>query len=94
MWCSRRIRRRTPQTGVPTVTWTSRAKTAAELAAATVTANRELLLQQAAAALGANTTYLAIANPTTNQAVTQVRALTVQVNKLIRLAANLLDSVD
>ena len=51
----------------------------------TATTNRATLIGQAQTALANNTTYLAIGTPTTPQAVAQVRALTVQNNKIIRL---------
>lgn len=51
-----------------------------------------LLLARAAGALSGNATFLALASPTTAQAITQVKALTRQVDALIRLAANQLDS--
>lgn len=47
--------------------------------------NREALLVKAAQALTNNATFLAIASPTQAQAVTQVKALTRQVNALIRM---------
>ena len=71
--------------GVPTRTHTLRAKTQAELDADTAAANEVTIRTQAATALTANATYLAIASPTNAQVVAQVRALTQQTNKLIRL---------
>lgn len=56
-------------------------------------ANRDDLTAKAEAALAANKTYLAFANPTQAQAVAQVARLTRQVNALIRLALNLTDDV-
>lgn len=58
----------------------------------TAQANQATLLAKAAAALSTNQTYLALATPTTAQAVAQVAALTRQVDVLIRLAAQLLTS--
>lgn len=51
-----------------------------------------VLLSKAATALGTNATFLAIASPTTAQVTAQVKALTRQVDALIRLAANQFDS--
>jgi hypothetical protein len=50
------------------------------------------LQQKALNALTSNSTYLGIGTPTTGQAVAQVASLTRQVNALIRLQLNLLDS--
>ena len=60
----------------------------------TQNANKQALLQKAAAALTANASFLALASPTTAQAVTQVKALTRQVNALIKLAVNDLANQD
>lgn len=49
-------------------------------------ANQALLLSQANTALTNNATYLALTTPTTAQAISQVAALTRQVDALIRLA--------
>lgn len=54
--------------------------------------NRATLLQQGIAALASNITYLNIVSPTTAQAIAQVAALTKQVDALMRLAANQLDT--
>lgn len=72
--------------GVPTETWTVRAKTQAELDATTSTTSEAALLAKAATALTTNATFLAIGSPSNAQAVAQVQALTRQVNALIRLA--------
>lgn len=57
--------------------------------------NGALLREQATAALAANTAFRALDPPTTGQAVAQVRALSLQVNKLIRLVVpGHLDSTD
>lgn len=71
---------------VPTVTWTPRAKTPAELAAATTTTNTATLEAKARAAIIANGTYLALAAPTNAQTLAQVRALTRQMTALVRLS--------
>lgn len=81
----------TIQNGVPTVTWTARAKTAPELANDTANTNRATIQQQAAAALDANRTFLAIASPTNAQTLAQVKALTRQNQGIIRLLLNQLD---
>lgn len=54
-------------------------------------ANQATLTSRAQTALTNNATFLAINNPTTAQAITQVKALTRQVDGIIRL---LLDQVD
>lgn len=81
---------------VPTVTWTPRAKTPAELAAATTTTNTATLEAKARAAIIANGTYLALAAPTNAQTLAQVRALTRQMTALVRLSlrGGLLDNTD
>lgn len=80
--------------GVPTVTWTARAKTADELAAVAQATNAGSLEAKARAALTANGTYLALAAPTNAQTVAQVKALTRQMTALIRLSlrGDLLDT--
>lgn len=67
-----------PVTGDPVVV----SRPAAE---ATDAATAATLKAQAAAALASNATYLARTAPTTAQAVTQVRALTQQMNAIIRI---------
>lgn len=56
--------------------------------------NRQTIHTQAAAALTANNTYLAIGSPSAAQNAAQIKALTRQVNKLIRLAVGKLDGTD
>jgi hypothetical protein len=51
------------------------------------------LQQRAAAALAANATFMAIASPTQAQSVAQVKALTRQVNALLRIQLNALSDV-
>lgn len=55
-------------------------------------ANKATIKGQAATALTNNATYLAIASPTNAQIAAQVKALTQQNNKLIRLAINRLEA--
>lgn len=57
-------------------------------------ANRRTILTQAAAALEANATFLAVASPTNAQNAAQIKALTRQVNKLIRLTIDKFDGTD
>lgn len=64
----------------------------AEIAASTQADNQSALQQKAQTALAANETFLGIAAPTNAQAVAQMQALTRQVDALIRLAVNALDS--
>ncbi len=61
---------------------------------ATATSNRATIETAAAAALAANTTYLGLASPTNNQVIAQIRALTQQTNKLIRLTLGKLEGTD
>lgn len=59
-----------------------------------ITEQNQLTLQQRVqTALTNNETFLAIVSPTAAQAITQVQALTRQVNALIRLDLGLLDSI-
>lgn len=80
--------------GVPTVTWTERAKTSEEQASQTQQANRTTIEDQARTALTNNRTYLALASPTNAQNLAQIRALTRQNNGLIRLLLGQLDGTD
>ena len=56
------------------------------------TAGEEALLLAAAQALAANDTYLGLSAPTTDDAAAQVRALTEQVNDLLRLTLKQFDT--
>lgn len=56
--------------------------------------NEETLRQQARAALAANRTYLALATPTAAQTTAQVKALTRQVQALIRFQLGDLSGAD
>lgn len=80
--------------GTPTVVWTSRPWTADELTARTASANDTTIRTQAEGALDTNRTFLAIASPTNAQTLAQVKALTQQNQRLIRLALGLLDGID
>lgn len=59
---------------------------------AVAVANRRALITKAQAALTTNATYLALAAPTTAQNTAQIKALTREVNALIRLLTKALDS--
>lgn len=81
--------------GVPT----SRPYTAAENTEAdaravqqTFSDNEASIRDKLRLALGANNTYLAVTTPTAAQTTTQVKSLSRQVNALIRLANQQLDS--
>ena len=80
--------------GVPTETWTQRAKTQDELTADRDQANSATIRTQAETALANNRTYLQIASPTNAQVVAQVRALTQQNNGVIRLVLGKLDGTN
>ena len=56
--------------------------------------NEMAIRERAAVALDANLTFLAITSPTNAQNAAQVKALTRQVNGLIRLTIGSLDEVD
>lgn len=70
--------------GTPTRTWTVRAKTADEQAADTRTTNTATIEDRMRAAVAANATFLALATPTAAQNAAQVKALTRQINAIIR----------
>lgn len=78
--------------GVPTVVWVQRPWTADELTARTGETNSATIKAQARNALTLNATYLAIGAPTNAQTAAQVRALTQQVNGVIRLSIGALDA--
>lgn len=56
--------------------------------------NELKLREQAAAALDTNATFLAIASPTNAQNAAQLKAVTRQVNGIIRLVLSRLDTTD
>lgn len=56
--------------------------------------NRTTIETQAAAALAGNKTYAALATPTAAQTTAQVKALSRQVNGVIRLLLGQLDATD
>ena len=100
------LRERWDETARTVTTWTAtgaligtRPYTAQESAAMdartlaeTAAANEATIRDRAAAALTANTTFLAIANPTNAQVVAHAKVLTREATALIRLALRLLDS--
>ena len=71
--------------GVPTRTWSVRAKTPDEVDADTREANRSTIETRARNAITTNAAFLAIGAPTNAQVVAQTKALTRQVNALLRL---------
>jgi hypothetical protein len=66
---------------------------AAAAAQAVLDANGDTLRSRAKTALATNATFLALANPTAAQVATQTKALTRQVDALIRLAIGALDNI-
>ena len=70
--------------------WTLTAEKQAE---ATATTNERTISQQVEAALANNATFLGLASPTTAQNAAQIKALTRQMNGLIRLVRRKLDAV-
>ncbi len=80
--------------GVPTETWTVRAKTQAELDYDAAQTNGTTIRSQANTALDSNRTYLAIVSPTATQVAAQVRALTQEMNGVIRLVLGKLDGTN
>lgn len=54
--------------------------------------NRAALIEKGKSALVANSTFLAIASPNNAQSLAQIQSLSKQVNALIRLIGNQLDS--
>lgn len=78
----------------PTELWTVRNKTQAELDADRDQANNTTIRQQANNALADNRTYLQIPSPTNVQVIAQVRALTQQMNGVIRLILGKLDGTN
>lgn len=85
-----------PPTGGPTTRPYTAAENAAADARAAETAaatNAQTLRDKATAALAGNATYLALATPSNAQVAAQVKALTRQVNALIRLEVRALTDV-
>ena len=74
--------------GVPTVTWTTRPKTQAELDAVTANTTAATITTQATTAIGLNRTFLALAAPSNAEVVAHVRRLSRQNNGIIRLLVN------
>lgn len=60
----------------------------------TAVSNREQLLSKAKTALANNATFLAIPSPTQGQSLTQIQALTRQMDAIIRVVGGYLDSQD
>ena len=58
------------------------------------TTNKLTLEERAIKALESNKTFLALTSPTNAQVLAQVKALTRQVNGVMRLSLNKLDKVD
>ena len=96
---SRRLRRLMPESprvhGVAVMSDIGRRRwwPIATAAQAVLDGNAATLRSRAQTALTTNATFLAIASPTAAQVATQTKALTRQVDALIRLAINALDSV-
>ena len=67
--------------GMPVGGWTTQAAT-----------NRATMVTQATTALAGNATYIALASPSAAQNTAQIKALTQQNNKIIRLLVNKLDA--
>ena len=80
--------------GTPTVTWTPRPYTADEQTGRTADANRTTIETQAETALIDNATYLGLTTPTQGEAAAQIKALTRQTNKIIRLLLNRLEATE
>lgn len=78
----------------PTVVWTERAKTQAELDAEANTTNRATIEDRARTALATNRTFLGLSSPTNAQNAAQIKALTRQMNGVIRLLLGQLDGTD
>lgn len=75
--------------------YTTEENTVADLRSAqeVINTNEQTLLDKATQALTKNATFLSLTNPTTAQAVKQVKALTRQVNALIKLRINDLTNI-
>lgn len=71
--------------GVPTEVWTTRVKTAPELAQDLRNDNMQALITKGRAAFAANTTFLAIASPTAAQVRDQVQLLTREMNGMFKM---------
>ncbi len=65
-----------------------------QVAEATASANAATIRAQALTALSNNIAYLAVVGPTNAQVVAQVRALTQQMDGVIRLLINRLDATN
>ena len=75
-------------------TWTPRPWTTDEQAARTKAANEATIRDKATTALGTNATFLGLTSPTNAQNAAQIKALTRQVNGLIRLTIRRLDGTE
>lgn len=80
--------------GVPTVVWTQRAFTTDENTSKEQEVNRTTISEQVDIALANNRIFLQRVSPSNGQILDQVRDLTIQMNKLIRLVTNRLDGVN
>lgn len=73
---------------------TTQQATARQAAEVQAESNEKTILQQAADALAGNTAFLNIASPSNAQTLAQVKALTRQNNKIIRMLLRKFDATD
>jgi hypothetical protein len=82
------------QTSTRPYTAAENARADALAAAAAADQNASTIKAQVAAAITANKAYVALANPTTAQTTAQVKALSRQLNGVMRLLTGQLDATD
>jgi hypothetical protein len=82
------------QTGTRPFTSAENTRADAVAAAAAAGANRVTIESQVAAAITANKAYVALASPTNAQTTAQVKALSRQLNGVMRLLTGQLDATD